>query len=347
MEPRNRWLAVAAVFGGVFLALAVAVPVPFVTLAPGPVFDILGEVDDEPVLSVQGARTYPTTGRLDMTTVSETGGTSGSVLLGEAMWAWLNPDLTVQPVSARYGDADLSQLDQQNKAVFDASSSVALAAAADYLGRPVDSRVVVSAVEAGAPAAGILEPGDEVRTVEGAAVATAAEVVQIMGETAPGDEIGLGIVHDGAPEEVAVVAGERPDGGSGGYLGVLLSDLFGSDFTVEVALTGIGGPSAGLVFALGIVDEMTPRALMDGRHVAGTGAIEADGTVTAIGGIDKKLTGAAEAGAELFLAPRSNCADVAGRVPDGLTVAAVGTLEEAVDAVGAWTARAADLPGCG
>jgi PDZ domain-containing protein len=102
---------------------------------------------------------------------------------------------------------------------------------------------------------------------------------------------------------------------------------------VEIRLDDVGGPSAGMMFALGIVDKLTPGAMTGGEIVAGTGTIDSDGAVGAIGSIRQKLWGADENGAAWFLAPETNCDEVVGNVPDGLEVFAVATLEEAREIV--------------
>jgi Lon-like protease len=107
------------------------------------------------------------------------------------------------------------------------------------------------------------------------------------------------------------------------------------DFPVDVAiqLENVGGPSAGMMFALGIIDKLTPGELNGGEQVAGTGTIAGDGTVGPIGGIRQKLYGAKDAGATWFLAPTSNCDEVSGHIPDGLSVFSVDTLDDALAAL--------------
>ncbi len=130
-------------------------------------------------------------------------------------------------------------------------------------------------------------------------------------------------------------------------IGVFVGGDYEFPFEVRIQLENVGGPSAGMMFALGIVDKLTPGELNGGLEVAGTGTISGSGEVGAIGGIRQKLWGAQRAGADWFLAPASNCAEVAGQVPAGLTVVAVDTLD---DAIGALEAIAADdtasLPAC-
>ena len=122
------------------------------------------------------------------------------------------------------------------------------------------------------------------------------------------------------------------------------------DFPVDVdfQLDQVGGPSAGMMFALGIIEELTPGSMAGDQHIAGTGTISPDGTVGPIGGIRQKLEGAKDAGATYFLAPSQNCDEVVDHVPDGLTVVEVNTLGEAVNSVEhAAAGNVTDLPSCG
>jgi PDZ domain-containing protein len=114
---------------------------------------------------------------------------------------------------------------------------------------------------------------------------------------------------------------------------VLLRYEFKFPFQVEISLDKVGGPSAGMMFALGIVDSVTPGNLTGGRHIAGTGTITPEGAVGPIGGIGQKMLAARDSGATMFLAPAANCEDVVGHVPDGLLVVKVETLADATDAV--------------
>ena len=124
------------------------------------------------------------------------------------------------------------------------------------------------------------------------------------------------------------------DNGEGRFiLGVMLKYLFTFPFEVQIALEKVGGPSAGLMFSLGIIDTVTPGDLTGGKHVAGTGTISPDGMVGPIGGIGQKMLGARSSGATLFLAPAANCDEVVGHVPEGLQVVKVENLEQARDAV--------------
>ncbi|MBC7297294.1 MAG: signal protein PDZ, partial [Demequina sp.] len=91
--------------------------------------------------------------------------------------------------------------------------------------------------------------------------------------------------------------------------------------------------SAGMMFALAIMDQLTPDDELHGSHVAGTGVVDVDGQVYPIGGIALKMLGARAAGADYFLAPVENCDEVLGHVPDGLDVYSVDTLDDAYAAI--------------
>jgi len=128
---------------------------------------------------------------------------------------------------------------------------------------------------------------------------------------------------------------------------VLIDPTFDMPVDVTISIDDIGGPSAGTMFALGIIDKLTPEDEADGEVIAGTGTMDVTGAVGPIGGIRQKLAGAERDGADWFLAPAGNCDEVVGHVPDGLRVVRVATLHEArvaMEAIGA--GEAGDLPTC-
>lgn len=342
---RTRWLGAAGAVVLGFVAVVALVPVPFVALSPGPTFNTIGDVGGTPLITISGEQTYPTAGTLDMTTVSERGGPFGAMYVSRALAGWLDPTVRVVPTEALYpADVPAEQVAQENQADFVDSQSSAVAAALHQLDIPVQEHVVVSSVTSGTPADGVLEPGDVVLSVDGTEVTTPDQVGAAVRAGAPGDEVVLRIDRDGDERTVTVVAGTSPTTG-GAYLGITVATAYEAPFEIDFTLDDVGGPSAGLMFSLGIVDKLTPGYLNGGREVAGTGTIDPDGVVGPIGGIQQKLVGARDSGSTLFLAPRSNCDEVAGHVPDGLTVAAVGTLDEAVDALDDYVAGRA-VPSC-
>ena len=347
------------------LALALLLPVPFVKVSPGPTFNVIGTDDGRDVIDIQGARTYPVTGALDMTTVLESGGPRGGLTFVNALTAWFSPTDVVVPRELLFPDDVTGEQVRQRQAVlFSTSGSNAVAAALDFLDLPVGTAIVVNAVYGDTPADGVLEVRDEIIAINGEPVTMTSEVVDAVRSQPIGTEFEITVRRAKAPSEsdgagsadgagdteiaettVRITSADKPDAPGTAFIGIGVGELYAADFPITFTLEDVGGPSAGLMFAMGIVDKLTPVDLTGGEHVAGTGTINPTGQVGPIGGIRQKLAGAREAGASLFLVPADNCAETAGHVPDGLTVTPVTTLSEAVAAVEGFVAGTA-LPAC-
>lgn len=330
----SRHLGIVASAGMLAVALVVigaTLPVPFVALGPGPTYDTLGDFEGEPIVRIEGPPTYPTSGHLNMTTVSVT----TEIPLFTALGYWASGDRRMVPREALYpSDRSAEQVQELNAAQFASSESNAEAAAVAELGLP--ARVLVAGVVPGSPADGVLTPGDEIVAVAGQPVDAAAQVAERIATTRPGDTATVAFRRDGVDRQADVVLAAYPDRPQG-FLGVTpTAELRDGDITFD--LGGIGGPSAGLVFALAVLDELTPGELTGGRFVAGTGAIDAGGAVSAIDGVPFKMARAREVGAEVFLVPAANCAEALATVPDGLALVRVETLGSAVAALDDLTA---------
>jgi PDZ domain-containing protein len=326
----------------VVLILAIlAIPVPYVMTSPGPVFNTIGEVAGTELISISGTETYPTSGELDMTTVREYGGPQEGLSIFQAIWGWISPNNRVVPREAIYPP---NQTEAENTAknaeAFSSSQSYAIAAALDYLDLPVVEQIIVSSVGEKTPALDKLRAGDQITAVDGAMVLKPEDVVTAVRSKPIGTALTFSLVRSGSPIEVVVVSDARADDpatpedeSSIPYIGIGVDTYYQANFDITFGVQGVGGPSAGTMFAIGIIDKLTPGALTDGKTIAGTGTIDPDGNVGEIGGIQQKLIGARDEGAELFLAPESNCKDVVGHVPAGLTVVPVKTLSEAMQAI--------------
>ena len=155
----------------------------------------------------------------------------------------------------------------------------------------------------------------------------------IIADNGTDSPVAIEITRDGSTKTVEVIPRENPEGDGNPIVGITVGADYDFPFEVKIQLEQVGGPSAGMMFALGIIDKLTPGALNGGQDIAGTGTITVDGLVGPIGGIRQKLYGARDDGAEFFLAPAANCGEVVGNVPDGLTVFAVDTLDEALAAL--------------
>ena len=342
-EPRQRrrggWLGWTilgtALFGLVVVAL---VPAPYVIEIPGPVFDTLGTVEvggqDVELIEISGEKTYETAGSLDMLTVRIEGSRENPKTWLEIGQAYLDPSKAVLPVDEVFPlgysveDSNVQgQIDMQN------SQQEAIAAALSDLGYEFDSRLKVAQTQEGAPAEGVLEAGDIILSLNGVEY---ADVTGLRGGIAEnGIDTPATMVIERAGEQLTVEItpvmseGEQP----APIVGIIVGGEY--DFPVDVAiqLENVGGPSAGMMFALGIIDKLTPGELNGGENVAGTGTIAGDGTVGPIGGIRQKMYGAKDAGATWFLSPTANCNEVTGHIPGGLTVFSVDTLDDALAAL--------------
>ncbi|WP_395242684.1 PDZ domain-containing protein [Agromyces sp. MMS24-K17] len=327
-ERVGRWFLVVAIVIGVVFAL---LPSPYVIEQPGPVYDTLGTTEHDgeeiPLIDIPDAETFPTSGELNLLTVSIYGSPGRTPNWFEVVAAWFDRTRSAVPVEAVYPPGvTQEQRDEQNTADMVDSQQEAIAAALIELGYDFPRDVTVSSVLDGSPADGVIEEGDVIEAVNDTPVHSVDELraaIADNGTDAPGRFL---IVRDGV-EQVVEVTPEEQDGTTVIGVGVRMHYEFPID--VEIRLDDVGGPSAGMMFALGIVDKLTPGAMTGGDIVAGTGTIDADGEVGPIGGIRQKLWGAKDAGAEWFLAPADNCDEVVGNVPDGLQVFAVSDLDEA------------------
>jgi PDZ domain-containing protein len=357
-EPTRRrpspatigWILLAlAVVGTVVLGLS---PSPYVVERPGPVYDVLGTTGSgakaKPLIDIPGSQTtYRTTGSLDMLTVYVDGTPQSPVDWISVATSWFDPTRSVIPLREVFppGISD-DQADKEDQVEMSTSQQDATAAAFTALGVHYATVVVVAQVLKGAPAAGVLKAGDEVVSVGGAPVTGLPQLQQAIQAHGTATPLTVGIRRGGTEQQVEITPELSADTKKPA-VGILTGSRYVFPYTVRFQLADVGGPSAGMMLALGIYDKLTPGSLTGGAHIAGTGTIVADGTVGAIGGIRQKMYGARDAGADWFLAPAANCGDVVGHVPAGLRVVKVTTLQQALTDVKKIAAKKADaLPTC-
>jgi PDZ domain-containing protein len=318
------------------LLTAVTLPLPYVVLSPGPVIDVLSAPAGKPLIAISGAPTYPTSGSLDLTTVSESGGPYGRAALTRVLSGWVDPSIAVVPTAVLYPSGETSQqVEQQNTEEMLQSQDSAVIAALRHVGLPVTLTVSVATVTAGGPSDGKLKAGDLIVSVDGVVVHTADEVRLQVRKRKPGETVLFVVVRSGQRLTVPVVAGASKDDPSEAMVGFLPRDGYTSPVTVTIKLDDVGGPSAGLMFTLGIIDKLTPGQENGGAHVAGTGTIDADGKVGSIGGIRQKMAGARGQGATVFLVPAGNCAEALIAVPAGLRLVKVTDVDDALSGMSA------------
>ena len=344
----KRRSATVVVTGTLSVVLAVIVallPAPYAIYAPGPVTNVLGAVGGRQLISVTGRPTYPAKGTLDMTTVEVFGGPGRRLSLAQVLRSWVSRTQAVVPVEQVFPPGQTSQqVKTENAAEMSQSQQDATAAGLREVGLTVPERISVASVSSSAPAADVLRRGDVITGFDGSPVADSAALRQAIGAVRPGAEVTVQVRRNGSTVDVRTRTTSQ-DGRT--VLGVGLDPRFDFPVDVRFATKDVGGPSAGMMFALGIYDLLTPGELTGGQKVAGTGTIDPSGQVGPIGGIAQKLVGARSAGARWFLAPAANCAEVVGNVPDGLRVVRTASLHASRLAVQAIAAgRGASLPTC-
>ncbi|MEO8262749.1 MAG: PDZ domain-containing protein [Pseudolysinimonas sp.] len=334
--PLVGWiLMIAAIAGAVVLG---TLPAPYVLESPGPVYDTIGDIDiageSTPVIDVEGEKTYPTSGTLDMLTVTLRGNREAPLSWIDLAIAWFDRTRAVLPIEAVYPEGETQeQSSQQSTADMVGSQQEAVAAALGELDIDYTSIVTVSSTLDGYPADGVLEPGDQILTVDGDEIDGVTELTAALKERPVGSTFSLGIVRDGEAMTVQLTTAGAPDDATVPIVGIQPGARYDFPFDVTVNLGDVGGPSAGTMLALGIYDKLTPGELTGGEKFAGTGTIAADGEVGPIGGIRQKMYGAQNAGADWFLAPAANCDEVVGHIPAGLQVFAISTLDDALHTV--------------
>jgi PDZ domain-containing protein len=346
LTPRAITLSVATVTTALLVGGLSLLPVPYAVTLPGPTFDTLGDVGGVPLIEVEGAETYPSAGELRFTTVRLRGGESSPVSLFSLVQGWLDGAATVVPVEdVLPPDQTPEEIDEQNQAAMISSQENATVSALEELGYQVPTTLRVGAAVPDTGAWGVVEEGDVLLAVDGVAVGSFSELSAVMDGVTPGADVVLTVERDGEERELTVTTVD--DGSGKALIGVLIDPEFHTPIDVTIQIENVGGPSAGLMFSLGIINALTEPDETGGRHIAGTGTMDLTGKVGPIGGIVQKMVGATSDGAEWFLAPESNCDEVVGNVPSGLDVVAVGTLAEAraaVEAIG--SGRTAGLRTC-
>ncbi|MFL6126284.1 PDZ domain-containing protein [Actinophytocola sp.] len=319
-------VAVLALVGGF-------VKVPYVSLGPGPTYNTLGSVNGQVIVDVDGVKTYRTTGQLRMTTVS----INDEVTLFDALGKWVSGRYALAPRDEYFGPGQTQEdLERENTKMFQDSQSAAETAALRYLDKPV--KVIAQEITRKAPVDNVVQPGDRLWEVNGHPITVQEDVRNALKDTKPGQTVKVTFQHGDQPKKtVDIKLGKASDFGSDdraeGFLGLAPADRADVDFDINIHLEDVGGPSAGLIFALAIVDSLTPGAMEDGRTIAGTGAIDVKGNVQPIGGIPFKLIAAKEDGATTFLVPADNCAEAESNAPDGMELVKVESLAGAVDAL--------------
>lgn len=346
---RNRrffgWSLMALFSAG--LLVGAYLPTPYVIEQPGPTFNVLGESDGKQVISIEGAQNYKTAGNLDLLTVSLVGNREETPNWFELAAAYLDPAKIIIPLDEAFPpEQTQEQYEAESSAMMEESQQDAIAAALTTQGYQIPSHIYISEVTKGGASSNKLIAADFITSVNGIAVAE-IEKLRAVVDTYDGKNPLKVEVKRGSKvlaEEITPVKDA-----TGAYrLGILVGYKYDFPIKVNLQLSDVGGPSGGMMFALGIIDKLTPGYLNGGKYVAGTGTITASGLVGPIGGIRQKLYGAYDQGAKYFLAPAENCDEVVGNIPGDLKVFSVAKLTDALNVLSKVSAGAdlSKLPTC-
>ncbi|WP_026925070.1 YlbL family protein [Glycomyces arizonensis] len=316
MKRRGITVLIGAALVALLTWQSLSMDVAYVVMGPGPTEDVLGAVTDEDDVEHQiitADVSYETSGELRLTTVR----VKQSVTLAQALRYWMSDEHAIIPRDLIYPpDQSQEEITAEQEADWVESQSNAEQAALAYLDQPAEIRAAADG--------GGLSKGDILLQVEGTPVDDLTDLEDFAeGETE------VTVDRDGTKTTVSAALGEAE-------LQLNREDPYGIE--IDTSALNIGGPSAGMIFALGIVDTVTEGELTGGLTVAGTGEIDPQGNVGGIGGIQQKIMAAADAGAEVFLSPATNCADAVSVAPENMTIVKVETLTDAVAALESITA---------
>jgi PDZ domain-containing protein len=330
-------LSTGAVLLLVFGLLGAAVPVPYVAQVPGPTYNTLGEIDGQPIITIEGRDRNDVDGNLNLTTV---GVGRGALSLVQAVRGWFDSDVSVVPEDSVYPpDRTVEETRQANREAFLSSEKAAETVALGRLGYP--DKVVVQSLSDDSPSKGRLEEGDAIESVDGRPTPDLPTLDSVLRAIPGGSEITVAYTRLGKAGETTITTSPAKER-AGSLLGVLVRVQPSAPFDVDIDVADVGGPSAGLMLTLGILDLVGDQDLTGGHVIAGTGTIDVDGTVGPIGGIQLKMVAAENIHADLFLVPAGNCADALAAPDRGLTLARVADLDDALDALA--TLRAGRTP---
>ena len=246
-ERRLRRLKTAAgAVSGLLVLTAVALPSPYITESPGPTFNTIGDFDGSPVITVDGAETYPTEGRLDLTTVYVSGAPTGWTTFAEVAQAWVDPTIALMPQEVVYPSGTTSeQVDQQNSQAMATSQSWAVAAALEELGIEYRQELFVAGFTPETQAQDLLRPEDQLISADGQEVTGLQGLKRRLNESG-GEPVELGIIRDGRQMTVQIPVYPGPN--ETWLIGVYLDSAFDFPLDVSITLENVGGPSAGMMF---------------------------------------------------------------------------------------------------
>jgi Lon-like protease len=312
-----------------FGSLAV-LPSGYVIQRPGQVFNVMGEINGEPVISSTDLESYESESRFDVTTVSLLGNRESNPNWIQVLWAWFDTEQVVLPLDEVYPPTKTTeQVRAESTAQMEISQQDGIAAALSQMGYTVPRKLFISSVIEKTPASGKLVAGDLVIKAGDLTLDTFEQLKEKI-QLSQGESLDITVLRDGKELVIPITPAKRDDGY---FIGAMVGYTYEFPVEIKLQLGDVGGPSGGLMFTLGILDAFSKGSLAGDKHISGTGTITATGLVGPIGGIKLKMIAAKNSGADLFLIPADNCQEALGGVPSGLNVASVRDLSQALIAV--------------
>lgn len=324
----GRWILLSLAV--ITLGSMVVLPTGYVIERPGQVFNVMGEISGQKVISSSDLEVFESQSRFDVTTVSLLGNRESTPSWVQVLWAWADPGQIVLPLDEVYpANLTTAEIRAESTAQMEVSQQDAIAAALAEMGYEIPRTLYVASVIADAPSSGILVAGDFVIGAGGEEVATFDELKSQI-QLSEGSPIVIEIVRDGQTQSLEITPEKRE---TDWVIGAMVGYTYDFPVDIQLQLGDVGGPSGGLMFSLGILDALSEGSMAGNLHISGTGTINASGEVGPIGGVGLKMIAAKNSEADLFLVPRDNCEEAIGQIPEGLTVVTVGDLNEALGAI--------------
>lgn len=315
-----RLLGLRALSGFITFVLvlgALLAPSGFVLEGPGPMVNVLGAFEGQTIITVGNAPQKSGKGELNMTTVSVSGGPYNEMSGVKALYGWFAPDgnrYQVLPTEAAYPKANSDEVNAASSAQMADSQTQAKAAAARYLKLDVVETVSVLQTIDGGPAAHKLQPEDRVLKVNDTPVTGVRHLSELV-QHSNGQSINVTVLR-GEQEQSYPITPVKDEESGKWRIGIAIKQDYEIPADIDYDVEQVGGPSAGLMLALGTIEKLSERGLLaDGERnernfIAGTGTIDANGKVGPIGGVKYKIMAAGQRGVRVFLVPRNNCSEV-------------------------------------
>ena len=330
---------------GFLVLVAFFIPTPYVLLSPGTPQNILNSA-----ITITGAQVFPTTGKMSVTSVMVTN--PDSYMTGfDILYAWATAERAVLPRVEIYPDNESAEESiQQGAADMQASQASATTAALTLLGYKGETKLIINSVNKETDSFKKLKVGDQIIELDGTPLTATTQLLEYLKSKKPGEVISLKLLRAPVAQRssmesstqststakplieltVEVKLSARDDNSA--LIGIIVETVQEFPITVKIKLAETGGPSGGLIFALGIIEKLQNENLTRGRNIAGTGTISDTGEVGPIGGITEKIIGAKKDGVDIFLAPIENCLDISTpQLLDGIKVVPVATLAQALE----------------